>query len=88
MTRTQEGLVYKAWKYLYDSYGPCEDICGDICNTELFLGLLDGTKTKTDCRLHMLQRYYDTGNDDGNIPKEDRIAQEFFMKLLNNNLIT
>lgn len=32
--------IKKDWEYINDKYGSYEDMCGDICNEELFIGLL------------------------------------------------
>jgi hypothetical protein len=79
--------IKKDWEYINDKYGSCEDMCGDICNEELFIGLLKGSITKTECFIHIMQRYYDTGTEEGKIPESDTKAKRIFDKWLREGLI-
>lgn len=79
--------IKKDWVYMNDTYGGCEDMCGDICNEELFIDLLKGNITKTECFIHIMQRYYDKGNEEGKIPESDVKAKRIFDKWLKEGLI-
>ena len=84
MTVTQ---MKKDYLYLRNTYDCCEDMCGDICNCELFEGLLDGTKTREECYIAIMQRYYDTGSENGHIPEDDAQAQRIFSRWIKAGLI-
>ena len=80
--------IKKDWEYIYDKYGGCEDMCGDVCNEELFIGLLKGTHTKVECFSHMMQRYYDIGPECYNSNfKEDKKVQKIFDRWIKAGLI-
>lgn len=66
--------------YIFEEYNYPEDLCGDVCNTELFWRLLMGEISKEDCFESIMQRYYEKGTDDGEIPEEDKRAQRIFKR--------
>ncbi|MDF2950535.1 MAG: hypothetical protein K0S18_118 [Anaerocolumna sp.] len=74
-------------EYLLEEYGHPEDICGDVCNTELFLNLLMGKISREECLKNMMQRYYEKGTDDGEIPQADKKAQRIFKRWLDSELL-
>lgn len=84
MTITQ---MKKDWSYFDSTYIACEDMCSDVCNTELFIGLLKGTTSKEQCYIAIVQRYYDTGTTEGTIPETDKKAQRIFKRWLKEGLI-
>lgn len=61
----------KDFLYLNEKYGECEDLCGDVCNTEMMIGLLLGTRSKSSCYEHIMNRYFTIGTEEGELDLED-----------------